>query len=113
MFEGEPVIEEQDLVEANGVDAGCAKELKQWIRKDTSVECFLTTKKGGPSWELVTRRVTINSDTGEVIQDLKIDHYVKRNKVLHERLPGGTSNTNTVLYHKDPAVANKVSETEL
>ena len=57
---------------------------------------------------MVTRRVTINSDTGKVIQDLKIDHSIKRNKALHEQLPGKTSNTTTVLYHKDPAVANQV-----
>ena len=27
---------------------------------------------------------------------------------MHERLPGGTSNTTTVMHHKDPAVANQV-----
>ena len=70
------------------------------------------TKKGGSAWELVTRRVIINSDTGEVIQGLKIDHFIKRNKFLHERLPGGTSNTTIVLYNKDPAVANQVGSKE-
>ena len=104
----EPVIEEKDLVEVNGVDVEAAKELKQSIRKDNGVECFLTTKKGGTAWELVTRRVTINSDTGEVIQDLNIDHSIKRNKILHKQLPGGTTNTTAVLYYKDPAVANQV-----
>ena len=44
----------------------------------------------------------------KVIQDLNIDHSVKGNKILHERLPGGTSNTTTVLYHRDPVIANQV-----
>ena len=63
-------------MEVNGVDVEAAKELKQWIRKDNGVECFLTTKKGGTAWELVTRRVTINSDTGDVIQDLNVNHSI-------------------------------------
>ena len=80
IFEEEIVIEENNLAEANGVNAEAAKELKQWTRKDTDVECFLTIKKGGLVWEMVVRRVTTNSNTGEVILGLEIDHSIKKDK---------------------------------
>ena len=46
---------------------------KKWARTDTNAKRFRATKSGGPDWNLVTRRMTTNSDTGEIIQDV----YVK------------------------------------
>ena len=61
-------------------------------------------KKKQPLGTTVARSVTNNSDTGDVIQDLTIDHAVDNSKALHVWLPGGATNTTTVLYHNDPAL---------
>ena len=72
---------------------------RTWTRHNAHTRYFLTTKKGGPAWETVSNRVTINTDTGDVIQDLEIDHAADDGRPLHARLPGGVTNTTTVLYH--------------
>ena len=61
-------------------------------------------KEGGPAWATVARRVKINADTGNIIQDLTIDHAADDSRPLHARLPGGTTNTTTVLYHNNLAL---------
>ena len=42
---------------------------KIWTRSDAKAISFRTSKKGGPLWEDVYRRVTIDSDSGKVIAD--------------------------------------------
>ena len=61
---------------------------------------------------MVTRRVTINADTGEVIQDLKISHAMANEKVLHQPLPMGQCNARTILYHVDPTAEENAATIE-
>ena len=39
---------------------------KKWARTDMNANRFRATKTGGPDWNLVTRRLTTDSDTGEL-----------------------------------------------
>ena len=45
---------------------------KKWARTDTKAKRFRATKSGGPDWNLVTRRMTTNSDTGEIIENVNV-----------------------------------------
>ena len=74
---------------------------------DKNAKCYWTTKKSGPAWMAVQRRVTIDVGTGRVIQDLKIGHASRNNKILHKQLPGGQCNTKTILYHTDTALTDQ------
>ena len=60
-----------------------------WSRLDRGVKSFLTMKKYGPSWDTVTRRVTRDMNTGDVIEDHKVEwnSSKKYNKFLHRPLP--------------------------
>ena len=64
----------------------------------------MTTKKYGPSWDTVTRRVTRNLNTGDVIDDHKVEWNSSKqyNKSLHRPLPEGVTDIETVLYQRDP-----------
>jgi len=78
-----------------------APKIRRWVREDPGAKCFLTTKKGGPRWNSVKRRVTINTGTGEIVEDLNIEPSTS-DAVLHRLLPNGISGTATILYHNDP-----------
>ena len=80
---------------------GSGGNTKCWTRTDPNSKCFMTTKKGGPKWKHVQRRVTIAIDSGDVIEDIQITEKTT-DKHLHRQLPKGTSGTITVLYHSDP-----------
>ena len=64
----------------------------------------MTTKKYGPSWDTITRRVTHDLDAGDVIDDHKVEWNSSKqyNKFLHRPLPKGVTDMETVLYHRDP-----------
>ena len=62
---------------------------------------FLTTRKGGPRWDSVKRRVTIDAESGEIVEDLNIEPSTS-DAVLHRLLPNGIEGTATILYHNDP-----------
>ena len=80
------------------------KPTMTWSRTDRGAKCFMTTKKYGPNWDTVTRRVTRNLDTGDVIDDHKIEWNSSKqyNKFLHRPLPEGVTDIETTLYHRDP-----------
>ena len=75
-----------------------------WSRMDRGAKCFMTTKKNGPSWDTVTRRVTRNLDTDNAIdnQNVEWNSSKKYNKFLHRPLPEGVTDIETVLYYRDP-----------
>ena len=87
-------------------------KIKQWIRKDSKSKAFLTTKKGGPAWRHVKRRITIENKTGEILEDIEIQKRTA-DSFLHRLLPPGICGTTTVLYHDDPAVLTKEVEDPL
>ena len=43
--------------------------LAVWERIDNASPCLRTTLEGGPQWDQVVRRVTYDTDTGEIIKD--------------------------------------------
>ena len=73
----------------------------QWTREDRNVSTFLTTRRDGPSWKLVNRRVTINSDTKEVIEDITIDENTDED-MLHRKLPKDVNSIKTILHYDKP-----------
>eukprot|EP00435_Cladocopium_sp_Y103_P064420 s364_g26.t1 len=46
-------------------------ELKVWKRIDFGVQQMQSVKKGGPEWKQIVRRVTMDAQTREVLQDLQ------------------------------------------
>ena len=80
-------------------------KIRRWIREDPSSKAFLTTKKGGPDWTKVKRRVTIEIRSGEVIEDLLVEDKIT-DAHLHRKLPTNVSGTVTILYHNDATIKN-------
>ena len=80
-------------------------DVKTWYRDDPKAKAFVTTKNGRPQWRAVWRRVTKDSTTGRVIEDLVVDSDTS-NKLLHRLLPKNTAGTRTILYHNDLNVDN-------
>ena len=71
--------------------------LIKYVRTDKGVDRYVTTNKGGPTWDTVVRRVTVNTDTGNIIQDLLVkDQPTGYN--WHSQLPDGVRNIQTRLY---------------
>ena len=60
----------------------------------------MTTKNGGPSWDKVYRRITVNTGNNEIIEDLHVDPNTD-NKILHRALPRNVSQTKTTLFYHD------------
>ena len=77
---------------------------KQWSRTDRNAKCHRTTNAEGPDWSLVSRRVTVDTDRNEVIEDLRVDAGVS-DKHLHRALPAGVRNIKTILYYSDSECA--------
>jgi hypothetical protein len=72
---------------------------------DHNVKAFLTTKTGGPSWNKVTRRVTLSLNSGDILEDLVVNKTTPE-KLLHRMLPKGTPGTCTILYHGNGSMTN-------
>ena len=67
-----------------------------YVRIDKNAETYQTTEKGGPTWDKVRWRTTIDSDTGEVLEDKAIENI--RDEELHRSLDR-TRNITTILEH--------------
>ena len=61
------------------------------------MERYVTTHKGGPIWDTVVRRVTVNTDTGNIIQDILVKDQ-PTGYDWHASLPDGVRNIQTRLY---------------
>ena len=70
IFEG--IQEKPALVGLPSPLGGGTRRHQVWKRTDLSVKTFRTTNKNGPKWTDVCRRVTLDADTHEVIEDNKI-----------------------------------------
>ena len=75
---------------------------KKWARTDTNAKQFRVTKAGGPDWDLVTRRMTTDSNTGEIIEDIFVkdapedfDWYAPLSK---------PTSTTTILWYREPTM---------
>ena len=90
---------------AQKVHAKTAPATKTWYRVGRNAKAFLTTKTGGPLWSKVTRRVTLDLSSADIIEDLKVNKSTAET-LLHRLLPAGTSGTCTILYHNNGSVAN-------
>ena len=72
-----------------------------WIRTGPNTKVYYTTKKGGPNWKDVCRRITIDTSNDQVIEDIKITNNTD-SKLLHRPLPKNVTETKTILYYQDP-----------
>ena len=62
--------------------------LKDWERFDENPKLFVTTKKGGPSWEDVVRRETYDAWNKNLIASEEVnDENRHRWSMWHEKLP--------------------------
>ena len=79
----------------------CLGEEDVWVRKDYDVSNFRMSKKEGPEWHQVYRRVTRDMATGGQIEDVQI--CGQSEKFLRRQLPEGVKDIQTYLYY-DPRV---------
>ena len=56
--------------------------LDTWVRVDSKPSCMVLPNRGGPRWDLVTRRVTMDADSGAVLQDLRNPQTATRDELL-------------------------------
>ena len=70
-----------------------------WVRKDYDVKGFRMSKKEGPEWHQVYRRVTRDLATSEQIEDVQI--CGQSEEFLKRQLPEGVKDIQTCLYY-DP-----------
>lgn len=75
-------------------------ELKVWKRVDFNANKLQLLKKGGPAWRQVVRRVTMDLNTNEVLQDLQDFQQATRSQ-LHQKLSGQPRDIVTIFYYKD------------
>ena len=59
----------------------------------------MTTRSDGPAWCDVFRRVTIDTSTGETVEDIMISSESRGNIILHQPLPLGVTQTTTILHY--------------
>ena len=69
-----------------------------WIRFDKNAATYKTTFARGPPWTTVTRRTTVDAETGEVIEDINPQTC----KHPHDDIPNGPRNINTIFYYSTP-----------
>ena len=69
----EPQAEDSQAPATPRVEPKEPEGTKIWERIDKKAKTFRTTKKGGPAWSTVFRRITIDTDTNEIIETLNVD----------------------------------------
>ena len=67
-----------------------------WIREDRRASAFRNTLASGPKRQSVTRRVTTDLHTGELIEVLEIDGTKQQD--LHAMIPGGPKDITQLRY---------------
>ena len=67
-----------------------------WVRADFG-KCFVTQREPMPLWDFVVRRVTINFETREVLEEIKVSEV--SGKILHRPLPPGVNGIETWFYY--------------
>ena len=74
------------------VQTAATTSTRTWYRIDRNAKTFLTTKTGGPSWNKVTRHVTLDLSSDDIVEDLRVNKTTSE-KLLHRMLPSGTPGT--------------------
>ena len=69
-----------------------------WSRTDLGARTLKTTLKGGPAWADVTRRITMNMKTGQVVKDQPAGKITR--SLEHELIVGGPLDIITVLVYR-------------
>ena len=82
-----------------GSSASSTSDLRAWSRYDLAAKRFRGTNSHGPLWSDVVRRVTTDLDNSRIIEDLTIVGEMSA-KQLHQRLPPGVENIETILVYK-------------
>ena len=72
---------------------------KAWSRYDLNAKRYRGSNSKGPLWGDVSRRVTVDLDSNEVIQDIPITEELSLHKI-HEKLPEGSENIETILIYR-------------
>ena len=75
--------------------------LRAWHRYDFAAKRYRGSNSQGPLWGDVVRRVAIDLDSRNIIQDKKIEPEMSIHSI-HEKLPIGTENIETVLIYQQP-----------
>ena len=82
-----------------------------WHREDRGAIVFRTSKHGGPRWDTVTRRATMDMGTGKVVEDLHIDG--SNRLALHGLIPLDPRDIKTPLYYRTDRRSVQTGETIL
>ena len=77
---------------------GLGPKMQLWQRTDLQTKTLKTTMKGGPPWEKVKARVTIDAKSGEVIKMEKAEEITRASE--HGLIHGGPRDVHTILVHR-------------
>ena len=75
------------------------KALDTWERVDYAATTFQGIDATGPSWQTVTRRVTKDARTGDVIDD-DYKPNTRTEKYLYRELPQAPRDIRTIFYYE-------------
>ena len=65
---------------------GSGTQLRKWVRYDMKPHRYLTSNRQGPMWNHVVQRITVDNETGRVIEREDISGN-ERSRDLHKTLP--------------------------
>ncbi|CAJ1372050.1 unnamed protein product [Effrenium voratum] len=75
-------------------------DVKVWRRRDEDAKCYKGPGSGGPNWSQIFRRVTMNADTGETIEDLRWPGDCD-GRAYQQKLPESSMNIETMFYYQE------------
>ena len=78
---------------------GRSIDCKIWSRRDLLASSYKTTCKGGPEWAQVFGRITVEDQSGHVVES-RLRSEIPRS-LEHGRLESGKSNVTTYLLYVD------------
>lgn len=76
---------------------GRSQECKVWSRRDLLASTYTSTAKEGPGWEQVFARVTVEDQSGQIVESGLRSEIPRCQE--HGRLDGGKSNIATYLLY--------------
>ena len=93
-----------NTIKTSGIDEGLARILERrcgiegkckiWCRNDLRTKVYRTTNKGGPEWQQVERRITVEAETGSIIN---IEDTSKMTREDEHRLISKDSRTHNII----------------
>ena len=79
---------------------GIEDQYDVWCRSDQNAKALRTTTKEGPDWKMVVERITIDSDTGKILDRIKVNHNSRNNENYHRVLKRPVKNMKTIIIYK-------------